>query len=405
MKLSFKHTFYFSTLVILMAGFISCSDDETQPDDGKPDFSVWLQLGSWPNTTQYVVGIDDLTSGEVKLEGNGAEVTSQADYGIVAHNGYYYYPSTSTDFGKLSKFEFKDNQMQIVTEVPFTYQSGISSHAWIDDNTLIFIGTNGDSDKLLYTVVDATSLTLKNGELDFPDVKEDYPYITGGHVEVIDGSIFISFNYTADWPDPAYPSIYLAEINYPDMTVSKITEDTRTLGNGGSNVWMSKSGMDEQGDAYMLFYPGWMYDSETNPAVVYRIKKGQNEFDQTYFFNLSNVLDGETIGFWYVGNGKAIVKYEDAATIKNNPDASHYMAFALIDLYNGTVVKRLTDIPMDKGSYIENVVVDNNTAYIVSNSESGKDLVWECNPETGDVISGIEIVGGFDFILRLDLLK
>ncbi len=94
-----------SSLLLLtaLAGFQSCSKDspaEEAANDQAPDYAVWLQVGSWPNTFQYVVGTNSLKTGVLSLSGNGVEVTGKADYGIIPHGGFYYYPSTSSNNGK-----------------------------------------------------------------------------------------------------------------------------------------------------------------------------------------------------------------------------------------------------------------------------------------------------------------
>ncbi|GAA3627393.1 hypothetical protein GCM10022397_11150 [Flavivirga jejuensis] len=389
---------------------LSCSDsdnggtEESPVDDGKSKFAIWLQLGSWPNTTQYVAGVDDITTGEISLEGNGDEVTSKADYGIVTNgDGYYYYPSSSTDFGKMTKFEYKDDQLQVVSEVPFTYQNSINAHTWIDETTLIFYGLNGDRDKLLYTILNTETLAMTNGEFDLPAIPQDYTGIYTGNIEYVNGKILMTYTYNKDWPEKGNLPIYLAEIEYPSMSTKSISEETRTLAMGGINMWESSSTVNEENDIYMMFNPGWYYDADNNSGV-FRIKNGETTFDQSYFFNLTETLGGSTSGLWYIGNGKAIVKYEDAATIAANPDTLFNALYALVDLPSSTVIKKL-ELPLDKGTGLQSVTIDNGKAYIVVNAETEKDYVWEVDSNTGAVSAGLEIVGGYEYILRIDKLK
>jgi hypothetical protein len=411
MKRFIKPSFYFlfvSTLIIGTA--VSCSSDDDSgdnggtADDGKADFAVWLQLGSWPNTTQYVVGVDDLTKGSVSLIGNGAEVTSKADYGIIAKNGFYYYPSTSSNFGKMTKFEFKNNQLAVVKEVPFTYQKAINCYAWVDDNTLVLFGTNGDGNKVLYTVVNATTLEIKNGELALPAIPAGYTSYNQGNVAYSNGKLFVAFSNMAVWPALAEPGMNIAVVNYPSFTVEKVIESSEADGNGGSNMWMPTSCTDESGDVYMMFFADWM-TAASSPTKIVRIKKGATALDSSYNFNLGTALGGETAsGFWYVGNGKAIVKYLDSKIVVANPSTLFNTKFALINLAANTVIKKL-DLPADKGSQLQNLITSDGKVFIQVNAETAKDYVWEVNTSTGAVTPGVEIIGGYDYILRLDNLK
>jgi hypothetical protein len=410
MKRFIKPSFYFLFVSALIMGTtISCSsNDDSGSDnsgnDGKADYALWLQLGSWPNTTQYIVGVDDLTKGSVSLVGNGAEVTSKADYGIIAKNGFYYYPSTSSNFGKMTKFEFKNNQLAVVKEVPFTFQKSITSYSWVDDNTLVLIGTNGDGNKVLYTVVNATTLEIKNGELALPAIPNGYSSYSAGNVEFSNGKLYISFSNMAVWPALAEAGINIAVVGYPAFTVEKVIKSSDADGKGGSNMWMPTSVTDESGDVYMMFFADWM-TATTSPTKIFRIKKGTSVLDSSYNFDLGTALGGETAsGFWYVGNGKAIVKYLDSKVVAASPSTLFNTKFALIDVKTNSVIKKL-DLPADKGSQLQNVITSDGKVFIQVNAETSKDYVWEVNTTTGAVTPGVEIVGGYDYILRLDNLK
>ena len=408
MKRLMKPSFYFLFLsALLVSTTISCSSDDdsgSTPVDGKSNYALWLQLGSWPNTTQYILGVDDLTTGSVSLVGNGAEVTSKADYGIIAKNGFYYYPSTSSNLGKMTKFEFKNNQLVVVKEVPFTYQNAINCYTWVDDNTLILIGTNGDATKVLYTVVNATTLEIKNGELALPALSEGFSAYNQGNVEYSNGKLYVAFSNMAVWPALAKPGMNIAVVNYPSFAVENVIESSIADGNGGSNMWMPTSGTDESGDVYMMFFADWM-TATTSPTKIVRIKKGTSVLDSSYNFNLGSSLGNETgSGLWYIGNGKAVVKYIDSQIVAANPDALFTTKFALINLATNTVIKKL-ELPADKGSQLQNVITANGKVYIQVNAETSKDYIWEMNTSTGAVTPGVEIIGGYDYILRLDNLK
>lgn len=410
MKRLIKPSFYFLFISTLIMGTaISCSsNDDSGSDnsgsDGKADYALWLQLGSWPNTTQYIVGVDDLSKGSVSLVGNGAEVTSKADYGIIAKNGFYYYPSTSSNFGKMTKFEFKNNQLAVVKEVPFTYQKSINCYTWVDDNTLLLFGTNGDGNKVLYTVVNATTLEIKNGELALPAIPTGYSSYNQGNIEYSNGKIYVAFSNMAIWPALAESGMNIAVVNYPSFAVEKVIESTDADGNGGSNMWMPTSTTDEAGDVYMMFFADWMTTKES-PTKIFRIKKGTSAIDASYNFNLGTALGGETAsGFWYVGNGKAIVKYLDSKIVAASPSTLFNTKFALINIATSSVIKKL-DLPADKGSQLQNVITSDGKVFIQVNAETTKDYVWEVNTTTGAVTPGVEIVGGYDYILRLDNLK
>jgi len=394
-------------LLTLSVGLNSCSKQDSNTDSPTPaesSYALWLQVGSWPNTFQYVVGTSSLSSGTVSLQGNGVEVTGKADYGIIPHKGYYYYPSTSSGNGRFSKFALENNQMTVVKEVPFTYQTGVTSYTWADDNTLILLGTNGEGTKVLYSIVNATTLEIKNGELALPAVPTGAKYMATGSFDYVNGKLFVGLAYLNDWPAPGLKKVAVAVVDYPSMNFSKLLQDDRTLGTGGINMWEPGSFVDTNGDFYHLADPGWLGTGLNLPSVLYKVKSGTTEFDASYTFDLSTLVGGPAGAIWNIGNGKAIIKYEDKSIAASGSTSKNVYGFAVLDLVTKTVTK-LTAIPFDNSDTLESVVIENGKAYILSNAETGKDYVWEYDPATGKATPGLEIQGGYDYMLRIDKLK
>ncbi|SKA47133.1 hypothetical protein SAMN04488128_108111 [Chitinophaga eiseniae] len=406
MSILTRKLFCAAALLSVLTGFSACEkyDDDIvsgNPGNGSDNYAIWMQLGSWPNTTQYVVGASSLTSGAVSLKGNGVEVTSKADYGIIPHKGYYYYPSTNSTNGRLSKYSLKDNQLTTIKEVPFTYQTGVSSYTWVDDATLVLMGTNGRGNKLLCSVVDANTLAIKNMELPVNPVPAGYAGMMSRSLDYINGKLYVGLVYTADWPAPAYPKAIVAIFDYPSMKLVAQLEDGRSVGMGQANMWMSGTVLDDKGDYYLLSSPGWL--SPSLPSAVYKISAGQQQYDASYFFNMNQALGGPAFSMYSIGNGRAIVKYKAAG--EANTDEGHIYGYAIVDLVRATVVRKLTELPLDKGESLQTVMVEGNNAYIMVNAETGKDYVWIYDIANGTVNTGLEIAGGYDYLLRIDKLK
>lgn len=399
---------YFRAIVLalvwctLASFFSACSDsdDETPATEGA--YTVWLQVGSWPNTFQYIVGTPSLKEGSVNLTGNGAEVTGTADYGIIPGNGFYYYHSPTK--GRFSKFTFENNTLSPALEVPFTHLSSIGGFAWANANTLVLIGTNGDSNKVLYSSVDVTTLQITNGELALPAIPTGFKYYQLGSVEIVNGKLFVALAYTQDWPEKASHTFNVAVVDYPSFNYVKMLTDDRSVGPGPSALWMPGSFVDEKGDTYIMTNPRWLYDGVA--SAIYRIKSGTTVLDANYFFKpLTSSLASEAVGLWYLGNGQAILKYKDGTIADDGSDTAHIYGFAVVNIGDGTIVKKISEIPLDKGEYLQNVVIEDGKAYILSNSQSGSDYVWEYDPATGKAVAGLEVVGGYDYMLRIDKLK
>jgi len=404
MKRLIKNLSLTALALVFMLGQNACKkkkDDESTPTPvvpGTTTYGLWLQVGSYPNTNPYVLSTTSLTQGSVSLSGNGSEVTGVADYGIIPGGEFYYY--YNEPISKFSKFKLKNSKLTPVKEVQLTHLASTNTYAWVDANTLVMFGSNGDGSKVLYSKVDVNTMVITNGELALEALPSGTAKYNTGTAEYVDGKFFLGLTYSAaKWSDPSDPEFHVAVLN-ADFTLNKTLSDNRSVGAGPSKLWMPGSFVDEKGDTYMVTSPTWI-NGGTMPAVIYRIKKGTTEFDNTYFFNTRTSSMGyDTEGLWYVGNGIAIARYSNTSLT-----GLHTYQFASLNIADGTVGKLLTDLPNDKGETIQSITIENGKAYILVNSENGKDYVWEYNPADDSVKPGLEISGGYDYLLRIDVLK
>ncbi|WP_299249416.1 DUF4374 domain-containing protein [uncultured Cytophaga sp.] len=386
--------------LIFTTGVSSCkkkNDEPTLVTSGK--YGIWLQVGSYPNTNPYVLSAQSLTQGSVSLKGNGSEVTGVADYGIIPGGEYYYY--YNEPISKFSKFKLENSKLIVIKEVQLTHLASTNTFVWVDKNTLVMFGLNADASKVLYSKVNVNTLDIINGELALDPLPTGTSKYNTGSAEYSNGKFFLGLTYAAaKWSDPSDPNFHVAVLN-SDFTLNKTLSDNRSVGAGQSKLWMQGSFVDESGDTYLLTSPTWI-NGGTSPSAIYRIKSGETEFDNSYFFNTNSSSIGYTCeAMWYVGNGIAIIRYVNT-TITTS---THNTQFAAINVADGTVRKILSDLPNDTEGGLESIAVEDGKAYILVNSETGKDYIWEYNPTTNDVKPGLEISGGYDYLLRVDVLK
>jgi hypothetical protein len=395
--------FKLCSLALMMAFFTllsGCdsggSDTPTPVEETQEKYAVWLQIGSWPNTTQYVLGTNSLTEGSINLTGHGAEVTGKSAYGIITKGGFYYYYNVTT--GRFSKFKYEKELYNTVLEVPFTHLADIGGFTWINDKTLFLIGTDGDQTKMHYSVVDTETLKITNGVLDTPATPTGFKYLNLGNVEYADGKVFVQFGYTADWPAPWQSKVYFGVVDYATLKYEKTLSDTRSAGPGTNKIWLSSSFVDEKGNTYFATNVEWSNLAVKN-AGIYRIKAGTTELDASYFQDKASI-GYDAVGLWYIGGTQAILKYIDTAVT-----GDHKYAFAAFNLETGKITRKLTEIPNDNDAYIQNIIVEDGKVYMVTNAETGKDYVYEYNIAAGTVKTGMEMIGGYDYILRVDKMR
>jgi hypothetical protein len=391
---------YLIALAIIPLLYSCQRDDEKTPAptaETQEKYAVWLQIGSYPNTTQYILGTNSLSEGSINLTGHGAEVTGKSDYGIITKGGYYYYHNTTS--GRLSKFKYENELYSTVLEVPFTHLAGIDGFTWIDDKTLFLVGTNGDRDKIHYTVVNTETLKTTNGVLDAPVVPAGYKNISLGNVEYTNGKVFVQFGFTGVYPTPWETKTNIGVVDYATLKYEKTLENTLSAGPGTNKLWLSSSFVDDNGNTYFATNVEWSNIPDKKTAI-YRIQKGTTVLDESYVIN-SGTLGYSGVGLWYIGGTKAIIKYIDTAVT----GSTHIYAFAVLDLETGKITKKLSEIPNDADAYIQNIVVENGQVYLITNAETGKDYVYIYDIATQTVKTGMEMIGGYDWILRVDKMR
>ncbi|MCF2517696.1 DUF4374 domain-containing protein [Dyadobacter sp. CY351] len=398
------------TLMVALAAFVlnGCSDDPggNAPVEEAGKYSAVVCVGSWPNTAYYIADVPSLTSGQISLQGNGAEMTGKVyAQDIIQRNGFYYHANAGS--GRFGKYHVEKGALVVDKEVPFTHLDW-SSFVWIDDATLVVFGSGENAagvNEARYAIVKVVDMSVTLGKLAFqafPSKTMDGFAI--GFAEYRDGKIFVGYSFaTSDfskWPVvESIQNFNVAVVNASDMAVESNIFESRSSVPGGPIVYAPVSFQDESGDIYFITDPVYNYDYKSHSAV-YRIKKGATTLDNSYYLDFSaKTSNGMGAAMWYIGNGKAIVRTRVAG---ESIDAEH--SFSIIDAKNGTFLKKL-DLPADKGERMVNAVVREDDKVYIAVNAADKDYIWEYDTATEKLTPGAEFVGGIDYILRLEKTK
>lgn len=397
----------FALLLGLVAGMGACTSSEDDNKTVEPEqeagtykFALWPTVGSWPNVSYFVLGFDKLNEGTASLSGQGADVTTVVSSAIINKNGFYYFYNTTE--GKFSKFQFKNDQFQTITQVPYTHLVSMTGHTWVDDNTLIMVGLDATSTKINYSVVDVTTMKITNGQIaNVPAIPTGFTrLLVGGDIQFVNGKFFMSVGFMPGGYE-IYPEMTVLEVKYPSFEVGTVSRDTRTAGVGSTSGYYGTSFKTESNDIYFLvnWNPAWK-PGVYSPIMAYRIKSGATGLDPNYIIDTKAVLGYEASGlFMNVGNGKAIIKYKDTSIA-----GDYQTRYAIIDLETGKLHKRLTELPGDRTGE-RNVCTSDGKAYIAINADTAKDNIWIYDSATDTVTKGLEIEGGYSSFTRLDKLN
>ncbi|ETZ19089.1 DUF4374 domain-containing protein [Pedobacter sp. V48] len=406
---SVKKVILLLAVAILSLSIYSCSQkhEHTSVLGGK-NYSIYI-LGK--NGKEYIIETNALDSGKILPEKQGAILDVKTmDRDIIVKDGSYYHLNRKK--AQLSKYNIQNDSLYTIASIPLKDFS-IENYFWAGKDSLLLTGLDiKDFTQTKYVLIETGKMSmLSSGNLAIPQPSGKFTSMSIGFVELRKSHLFIGYTYHQQLSSSNYTTsdtTYIAELGYPQMKLLKINKDTRSTYPGGINTVQSYSFNDEQNNYYFMSCPGIALGNRPDlPTGIFRIKAGAESLDKDYFINISSsVVKNHAYGMWYLGNNKAIIRSERKDLFKGLGDhySTAHFEFYLIDLAAAKVLKKL-DLPLDKGTRRECVIVKDNIAYIAVNSSTKGNFVWMYNVETNSLKKGLELAGNTDFIMRIDKLN
>ena len=161
-------------------------------DESKYHFDLFLTVDKHGGMSSKNITIVNSTSslnadkGLITVVREGAELGYYTMESISKGKYYYqvYSPKGSGSGDRFVKYQIKDNKIQVVQEQKFdkngnTYKARSYTHAWLDDNTLLIMASNGDNSKIIWTKLNTADMSiLAEGELEGIGVPEGWESLT-----------------------------------------------------------------------------------------------------------------------------------------------------------------------------------------------------------------------------------
>ncbi|MCD0488396.1 hypothetical protein LPB86_09150 [Pedobacter sp. MC2016-14] len=359
---------------------------------------------------EYILETASLDSGILLPEKDGAALNvSVMDRNVLVKNGYYYHMNRKAN--AFVKYNINHQVFKSVSSSPLQ-QFSTENYYWMGSDTLLLTGLQApEFAQAQYALLRTTDMkVLAKGNMDIPKPTGRFETISIGFVKQMAKKLLVGYTYHEQLSATDYTTsdtIYVTELNYPNMRAVKTVKDGRSTYPGGMNTVQSSSFTDEKQDFYFMACPGIALGNrpELSTAIM-KIGKGVSMPDQKYFFNLSDALRNHAYGMWYLGNGKAIVRSERKDLYKDLDDhySTAHFEFYLIDIYKQRVINKL-NLPLDRGTRRECILVQGNKAYISISSITDGNFIWCYDIQTGKLNKGLQLAGNSDYILRIDKLK
>jgi len=321
----FKQTFKMALCLFLAGTVVSCSEDDDESNSSKMDYVLLsFNNASTSGSASYMLPFN-LTDTTVSLTtSNATETTSDNSPSGFAYNESVYLDEYKNS--TISKWDLDDEGNLSKYGKLKVADMGYPSNICFKSSEEAFVGGPGSFKIAIFN----PSTMTRTGSIDLSSVSRageitNFPS-TGDSVQtelvsemIIRGDYMYAALYYCEistWtPNTASCEIVVIDLTKVDASSSdnsaavvKRISDSRGSYTGG---WATGGGssfmiLDEDDDIYVLCHNMWgQYSSLTGlPACVLRIKDGETDFDDSYYFDVEAASTGYAVmGLEYAGDG------------------------------------------------------------------------------------------------------
>ncbi|MND75012.1 hypothetical protein D3C80_666200 [compost metagenome] len=398
--LSNRFTLFLSLLLLHLV--ISCrTEDEGRNTDGK--YSLYTMNKDLGNT---IITSNTIDSGNLTISKNGIDIpTQQFDRSIIAKDKHFYFLRA----GKFRKYTLESNGLKEIAQLAMQDQH-IENINWLDRDTLLLFTSDNKTNRRLwvYKITVNDFKINQQQEVKLPSASADFKILSVGFGTIHQQRLLIGYTFNKVINETDFTTIdtmYIATLDKKTLQLENIQKDTRSSYPGGVNTVQSYSFHDENGNFYFMSCPGIaLGNSPSKPTAIFRIDNNSPHINPTYFLNLTAKTHNHAYGMWYLGNNQAIIRSErrDRYTDFSDHHSTYQFEYYVVDLISQTTTK--LNLPFDKGTRKESVLVENGKAYITIDDAKDQHQVWIYDIKSKDIQVGLTLDQATDFIVRIDRL-
>lgn len=411
-----KFKFLLSSFMALFiaSGMTGCSDDN---GSGEPDdptiiqdyhFDLWVALdrhgGMGRDVQTLVRSVSSLEADqpEITFQGTGTEVNSLLSLETILKGAYYYQVPVSGD--RFAKYRITDNRIEVVKERRFqtnTYATRKYTHAWINDNTLVIMASNGKGDKIIWTKLNAEDMSIiSEGNLDVSMPEGGDLFTTSGILtyRASDNKLFY-FYYAKTgkaFGGKRVTPMMTAVINPATMAVESDTQcflDCEMVGTAYGELLQTTTFIDGGNNLYVVTITEEA-DGEERSHLL-KIPANSTSFDKNYDGYTS---EGKLISVMYVGDNKVMAYVRDDKVGVKIDAFSHY--YTIIDVLSGSaspVTYNGQRLAYSSGRFSSRMAYVNHKAYIGVDAEGAKPQIYIYDVKSGQTSLGATMAPGYYF--------
>ena len=409
----FKFLLLSFVALFIAFGMIGCSKDDGPKKEVDPTiiqdfhFDLWVALdrhgGMGRDVQTLVRSVNSLEAGQpdITFQGTGTEVNSILSLETILKKEYYYQVPVSGD--RFAKYAIKDNQIQVIKERRFqtnTYATRKYTHAWIDDNTLVIMASNGAGDEIIWTKLNANDMTIiAEGTLDVQMPAGGEIYTSSGILTYrpSDNKLFyFYFAKTGGKRGKRVTPMMTAVINPTTMAVESDTLcflDCEMVGTAYGELLQTTTFIDDNSNLYIACVTDDAGGKEHSHLL--KIPANSTSFDTSYD---GFTAGGKLISVMYLGNNKVMCYARDDAAGTDIDAFSHY--YTVLDVVTKTstpVAYNGQNLEYSSGRFSSRMAYVNHKAYIGVDADGKKPQIYIYDVASGQTTLGATMAAGYYF--------
>ncbi|WP_254560630.1 DUF4374 domain-containing protein [Dyadobacter diqingensis] len=384
-------------LAMFAAGMLwmaSCSSDDEKGTEPTPEpkekskyVFVAYSVGSSGETAPYIVTADSVSGGTLTTSGGGVETDA---YSFISQNNTLY---AMVYGGQGPITPYKLDAKGAVSQVGNTVNA-VTAGIYGTVNADAFVGaqisrSKSDPTATFFKFDAKNNILAGKSTVDLSKITGHDEMATFSGVFQVDSKLYAPYYATPGESGKTtkyLDSTWIAVFSYPAMEFQKVIRDGRT---GTIGSWFGMQGVKqiENGDVY-----AWSSATGSkNPSAILRIKKGEEQFDQSYFFNVEQKTGLKINRGDYVANGKFLMSIFTAGNVSTNGISGGRVKLAIVDVNNQTVtwvdgVPEHATLAYKNKTYYEG---DGKTIQYVLKSDDGKFAVYTIDASTAKGKKGL----------------
>lgn len=385
---------------LLISFIIGCgTDDSKRMTDGK--YSLYTMNKDLSNS---ILTTNNLDSGNLTISKNGIGIpTQQFDRSIIVKDSHFYFLRA----GKFRKYALEPKGLKEIAQLAILDQH-IEHINWPSrDTLLLFTSDNKTNSRLWIYKINVNDFKIdQQQEIKLPSPSADFKILSIGFGTIHRQRLLIAYAFNKVINETDFTTIdtmYVATLDKTTLQLENIQKDTRSSYPGGVNTVQSYSFHDENGNFYFMSCPGIALGNiPSKSTAIFRIDSNSTKINPRYFFNLTAKTHNHAYGMWYLGNNQAIIRSErkDRYTDFSDHHSTYQFEYYVVDLITQTTTK--LNLPFDKGTRKESVLVENGKAYITIDDAKDQHQVWVYDIKSKNLQVGLTLDPTTDFIVRID---